>query len=194
VLSSIDAEGKARILRFLSHARLLTPLRRDHRLGRAILDGQGSYEEDRVQGVPVVRLHQSLRGQDLAGTDLRGIDFNGADLRGANLEGADLSEANLAGADLSGALLEGARLERTLFFYGAAENATPREPGVSPDFVSGRGTGAVVENVNLTGVRLLDPENRLYLAAWSGKRSRQTLPGGCKGLPDRLPLPREGVL
>ncbi|MEB3264977.1 MAG: pentapeptide repeat-containing protein [Synechococcus sp.] len=194
VLSSIDSEGKARILRFLSHARLLTPLRRDNRLGRAILDGQGSYEEDRIQGVPVIRLHQSLRGQDLAGTDLRGIDFNGADLRGTNLEATDLSEANLAGADLSGARLEGARLERTRFFYGTPENASPRQPGVPPDFASGRGTGAVVENVNLTAVRLLDPEARHYLAAWSGKRSRQTLPGGCKGLPDRLHGRLEGGL
>ncbi|CAK6688556.1 pentapeptide repeat-containing protein [Synechococcus sp. CBW1107] len=191
VLSSIDADGKARILRFLSHARLLTPLRRDHRLGRAILDGQGSYEEDRVAGVPVIQLYQSLRGQDLAGTDLRGIDFNGADLRGTNLEATDLSDANLAGADLGGACLEGARLERTRFFYGPLESATPRQIGLSPDFLSGRGTGALVENINLTGVRLLDPEARHYLAAWSGKRSRQTLPGGCKGLPDRLALRAE---
>lgn len=62
VFGSIDAEGKAKILRFLAHARLLTPLRRDQRLGRAILDGEGNYEVDRLDGVPVIRLHQMLRG------------------------------------------------------------------------------------------------------------------------------------
>ncbi|MFM7312083.1 MAG: low-complexity protein, partial [Cyanobium sp.] len=71
VFGSIDTEGRARVLRFLSHARLLTPLRRDHRLGRAILDGNGSYEEDRSSGVPVIQLHAILKGVDLAGTDLR---------------------------------------------------------------------------------------------------------------------------
>jgi hypothetical protein len=57
---------------------------------------------------------------------------------------------------------------------------------MEPDHVGGAGTGAQVENVNLSGVRQLDPDNRAYLAAWSGARSRQTLPGGCKGLPNQL--------
>lgn len=72
VFGSIDKDGRSRILRFLSHARLLTPLRRDNRLGRAILDGNGSYEEDRLGGVPVIQLHLILKGIDLSGTDLRG--------------------------------------------------------------------------------------------------------------------------
>jgi hypothetical protein len=186
VLSSIDGDGKARILRFLSHARLLTPLRRDQRLGRAILDGEGSYEEDRHRGVPVIRLQAMLRGADLAGTDLRGIDFNGADLSGADFSGADLGEANLAATNLGGANLQGASLASTRFFYGDALVATPWRAQESPDPDTGVGTGALVENVNLTGVRQLDPGNRAYLAAWSGHRSRQTLPGGCKGLPNRL--------
>jgi uncharacterized protein YjbI with pentapeptide repeats len=186
VLSSIDGDGKARILRFLSHARLLTPLRRDQRLGRAILDGEGSYEEDRQRGVPVIRLQAMLRGADLAGTDLRGIDFNGADLGGADFTGADLAEANLAAANLGGANLQGACLKAARLFYGEALLATPAHPQQPPDHVSGVGTGAVVENANLTGVRQLDPASRTYLAAWSGVRSRQTLPGGCKGLPNRL--------
>ncbi|MDM7952848.1 MAG: pentapeptide repeat-containing protein [Cyanobium sp. CZS 25K] len=186
VLSSIDGDGKARILRFLSHARLLTPLRRDQRLGRAILDGEGSYEEDRLRGVPVIRLQRMLKGADLAGTDLRGIDFNGADLSGADLSGADLAEANLAAVDLGGANLQGACLQATRFFYGDALVATPRQVQRPADLDSGAGTGALVENVNLTRVRQLDPANRAYLAAWCGVRSRQTLPGGCKGLPSRL--------
>ncbi|MCP9929301.1 pentapeptide repeat-containing protein [Cyanobium sp. AMD-g] len=186
VLSSIDGDGKARILRFLSHARLLTPLRRDQRLGRAILDGEGSYEEDRPKGVPVIRLQSMLRGADLAGTDLRAIDFNGADLSGADLSGADLAEANLAAVNLGGANLQGACLQATRFFYGDALLATPHQAQMEPDHTAGIGTGAQVENVNLSGVRQLDPDNRAYLAAWSGARSRLTLPGGCKGLPNRL--------
>ena len=186
VLSSIDGDGKARILRFLSHARLLTPLRRDQRLGRAILDGEGSYEEDRLRGVPVIRLQSMLRGADLAGTDLRDIDFNAADLCGADLSGAELSGANLAAANLGGANLQGACLKSTRLFYGDALAATPRHPDEPPELASGVGTGALVENANLTGLRQLDPANRAYLAAWSGARSRQTLPGGCKGLPNRL--------
>ncbi|MBW4529417.1 MAG: pentapeptide repeat-containing protein [Aphanothece saxicola GSE-SYN-MK-01-06B] len=186
VLSSIDGDGKARILRFLSHARLLTPLRRDQRLGRAILDGEGSYEEDRLRGVPVIRLQSMLRGADLTGTDLRAIDFNGADLSGADLSGADLAEANLAAVNLGGANLQGACLQATRFFYGDALVATPHQALVEPDHSAGIGTGAQVENINLSGVRQLDPDNRAYLAAWSGARSRLTLPGGCKGLPNRL--------
>ncbi|MFS8120040.1 MAG: pentapeptide repeat-containing protein, partial [Microcoleus sp.] len=41
IMSSVDAEGKAKILRFLSQSRLVTPLKRDRLLGRAILDGDG---------------------------------------------------------------------------------------------------------------------------------------------------------
>ena len=190
VFGSIDKEGRSRVLRFLSHAKLLTPLRRDNRLGRPILDGQGSYEEDRLRGVPVVQLHAILRGVDLSGTDLRGVDFNGADLRGADLAGCDLSGANLAGANLAGANLEQARLEGCRFFYGRAQTASPCRPGVSPDPQSGSGSGAVVENANFSGVQRLDPQTHHYLASWSGNRSRGTLPGGCKGITSQLEPPR----
>ncbi|MCP9916270.1 pentapeptide repeat-containing protein [Cyanobium sp. ATX 6F1] len=186
VFGSIDAEGKAKILRFLAHARLLTPLRRDQRLGRAILDGEGNYEVDRLDGVPVIRLHQMLRGVDLSGVDLRGVDFNGADLGGSNLRGSDLADANLAGVNLSGADLDGARLERTRFFYGTAEAASPADPRTPPDFESGVGTGAIVENANLSDLRQLDSEDRFYLGAWGGSRSRQSLPGSIKGIPSKL--------
>jgi hypothetical protein len=186
VLSSIEAEGKAKVLRFLSHARLLTPLRRDQRLGRAILDGEGHYEEDRFAGTPVIRLHQILRGASLAGCDLRGVDFNGADLRGADLSGADLRDSILAGANLGGANLSGAWLEGARFFWGRPQTATPQRAGHPPDPRSGAGSGAVVENVNLTGVRQLDPQAHYYLACWSGERSRSTLPGGARGIADQL--------
>ena len=189
VLSSIESDGKARVLRFLSHARLLTPLRRDLRLGRAILDGDGNYEEDRFGGVPVIRLHQILRGANLSGCDLRGLDFNGADLRGTDLSQADLREANLAGANLAGANLSGARLDGARFFWGRAQTASPQRPGLPPDPRSGAGTGAVVENANLSGARQLDPQSHFYLASWCGSRSRTTLPGGPKGIANQLERP-----
>ncbi|MGB7563399.1 MAG: pentapeptide repeat-containing protein [Prochlorococcaceae cyanobacterium] len=186
VFGSIDAEGKAKVLRFLAHARLLTPLRRDNRLGRAILDGQGNYELDRLDGVPVIRLQQMLRGVDLSGVDLRGVDFNAADLGGSNLRGSDLADANLAGVNLSGTDLDGARLERTRFFYGTAETATPADPRTPADFESGAGTGAIVENANLSDLRQLDAQARFYLASWGGSRSRQSLAGSCKAIPSKL--------
>ncbi|MFM7635124.1 MAG: pentapeptide repeat-containing protein [Cyanobacteriota bacterium] len=189
VLGSIDANGKAKVLRFLSHASLLTPLRRDARLGRAILDGQGGYAADRLEGVPVVRLHQMLVGADLSGTDLRGVDFNAADLRGCRFEQADLGGANLAGCNLSGANFSGARLEGAVLFLGRPESCSPAWPGTRPDLASGAHTGAIVENSDFTEVRQLSPEARAYCAAWSGKRSRRTIPGGTKGLPNQLELP-----
>ena len=186
VFGSIDKDGKARVLRFLSHAKLLTPLKRDYRLGRAILDGEGSYEEDRAAGVPVIRLQQLLKGVDLSGTDLRGVDFNGADLRGADLSFCDLTGANLAGTNMAGANLEQARLEDCRLFYGRPQTATPRLGSAAFDLTTGAGTGAVVENVNLSSTRLLDPQSHHYLATWSGPRSRSTLPGGTKGVPSQL--------
>ena len=186
VFGSIDKDGRARILRFLSHARLLTPLRRDNRLGRAILDGNGSYEEDRLGGVPVVRLHQILKGVDLSGTDLRGVDFNGADMSGIDLSHADLSGANLAGCNLAGANLERALLDGARLFYGRSQTATPRLLQGRLDLTSGAGSWAVVENANFSGVQRLDAATHQYLAAWSGARSRLTIPGGCKGIPSQL--------
>ena len=53
IMSSVDAEGKAKILRFLSQSRLVTPLKRDRLLGRPILDGDGGYAEDRDHGIRV---------------------------------------------------------------------------------------------------------------------------------------------
>ena len=47
----------------------------------------------------------------------------------------------------------------------------------------------MVENVNLSGVRQLDPQAHFYLASWSGARSRATLPGGSKGIANQLERP-----
>ena len=48
ILSSVDSSGKAKILRFLSQSRLLTPIQRDRFLGRPIFDGEGGYAEDQI--------------------------------------------------------------------------------------------------------------------------------------------------
>ena len=189
VLGSIDAGGKAKVLRFLSHACLLTPLRRDNRLGRAILDGDGGYETDRINGIPVVRLNQILVGADLSDTDLRGVDFNGADLRGCNFRDADLGGANLACCNLSGANLSGARLDGAVLFIGPVDSCTPAWPGTRPDLETGTNTGAIVENTDFSDVLYLSAEVRTYCAAWSGTRSRRTIPGGSKGLPNLLDNP-----
>lgn len=186
VLSSIDAQGKARVLRFLSHALLLSPLRRDARLGRAILDGHGSYEVDWKEGVPVVQLHSMLRGADLSRCDLRGVDLHGADLRGVDFSGADLSDANLAGADLTGATLDRCCLDGTRLFFGRPQTASPNQPGRPSDLVTGGGSGAIVLDASFRAVRRLDPQQHYYLASWSGARGRGTLPGGCRGIANQL--------
>ncbi|AZB71819.1 pentapeptide repeat-containing protein [Synechococcus elongatus] len=186
VLSSVDGQGKAKILRFLSHARLLTPLKRDHRLGRAILDGSGGYAEDRIEGIPVIQLLAMLAGSNLQATDLRSIDFNRADLQSADLQEADLSQANLAGCNLTGSRLSEANLAQTRWFYGHWETATPAQPNLTPDYETGIGTGAIVEDVDFSEVQALSPEARYYCCSWCGSRSRSTIPGGCKGIPNRL--------
>lgn len=80
ILSSVDAEGQAKIIRFLSQSRLLTPLQRDRVLGRAILDGSGGYAEDRAQGLRVINLGVMLAGANLQQTDLRWTDLSDANL------------------------------------------------------------------------------------------------------------------
>lgn len=189
VLSSIDSLGKARVLRFLSHALLLSPLRRDARLGRAILDGQGSYEVDWQDGVPVVQLHSMLRGADLSRCDLRGVDLHGADLRGVDFSGADLSDANLAGADLTGATFDRCCLDGTRLFFGRPQTASPRLQGRTRDLVTGAGSGAIVLEASFRGVRRLDPQQHYYLASWCGSRGRATLPGGCRGIANQQETP-----
>ncbi|HEY9703658.1 MAG TPA: pentapeptide repeat-containing protein, partial [Allocoleopsis sp.] len=121
LLASVDAEGKAKVLRFLSQSKLLTPLKRDRRLGRAILNGEGGYEEDREDGVRVIDLGVMLAGANLSGTDLRWTELSDANLVKADLTNADLVKANLARAILYEADLSGADLKGVRFFYGNVE-------------------------------------------------------------------------
>ena len=186
IIRSVSAEGKAKILRFLSQSRLITPLKRDRHLGRPILDGNGSYEEDRVRGIRVIDLGAMLAGADLATTDLRRTDLSEANLVRGNLIGCNLVGSNLSRSILYEANLSQANLRNVKLFYGSVDTATPRTRSQFPDYQTGQNTGAVVENVDFTGVQNLSEENRQYCCAWCGSKSRKTIPGGCEGIPNHL--------
>jgi uncharacterized protein YjbI with pentapeptide repeats len=187
LLGSIDPAGKAKVLRFLSQSKLLSPLRRDRRLGRAILDGDGGYEEDRLYGVRVIDLGVMLAGADLTQTDLRWTDVSDANLIRANLSGCDLVKANFSRTILYEANLNGADVKGTRFFYGTAELASPRSRNETPNYTTGEFTGAVVENTDFTNVQEMSEEQRKYCCNWCGDSSRRTIPGGCEGIPSKLP-------
>jgi uncharacterized protein YjbI with pentapeptide repeats len=191
LLSSIDAPGKAKVLRFLSQSKLITPLQRDRRLGRPMLNGDGGYAEDRVYGVRVIDLGVMLAGADLAATDLRWTDLSEANLVRANLSNCDLVKSNLSRTILYEAKLAGADLKGTRFHYGSVETATPRSRINPPDYETGANTGAVVEDADFTNVQSMSDEQRYYCCAWGGDATRNTIPGGCAGIPNRLELARQ---
>jgi uncharacterized protein YjbI with pentapeptide repeats len=186
ILSSVDSGGKAKIIRFLSRARLLSPLKRDQRLGRAILDGTGGYEEDRIYGVRVIDLGVMLAGADLSNTDLRWTDLSETNLIRANLSSCDLVRTNLSGTIICQASLRGADLNGTRFFYGKAETASPRSKTELPDYRTGAYTGAVVENADFTDAVHMSQEQREYCCSWGGAKTRSSIPGGCEGMPNKL--------
>ncbi|MBE9011258.1 pentapeptide repeat-containing protein [Pseudanabaenaceae cyanobacterium LEGE 13415] len=186
ILGSVDGSGKAKIIRFLSRAKLLSPLKRDSRLGRAILNGTGGYAEDRANGIRVIDLGIMLAAADLSGTDLRWTDLSEANLIRANLTNCDLVKTNFSRTVLCGASLQGADLSGTRFFYGKAETASPRSRTEPPNFRTGAYTGAVVENADFTGAEDMSEEQRYYCCAWGGAKTRGTIPGGCEGIPNKL--------
>jgi uncharacterized protein YjbI with pentapeptide repeats len=186
ILSSVDKTGKAKIIRFLSQSRLLTPLKRDNRLGRAILDGTGGYAEDRPYGTRVVDLGVMLAGADLSGQDLRWSDLSDANLVRTNLSRSDLIKANLARTVLYEANLMDADLKGAQLFYGSPETATPRTRTGIPNYERGENTGVVIERANLSGIRRISDEQRYYLCAWCGEKGRDRIPGGCEGIPNKL--------
>ncbi len=186
ILSSVDAGGKAKVLRFLSRSKLLTPLARDQRLGRPILDGLGGYAEDRLNGTRVIDLGVMLAASDINSTDLRWLDMSEANLIRANLTDCDLVRTNFARAILCDANLTNTDIMGVRFFYGDLETATPRTRQDRPNYASGEFTGAVVEGVDLTNVQRLSEIQRCYCCAWGGSKTRGTVPGGCEGVPNRL--------
>jgi len=103
-------------------------------------------------------------------------DLSYGDLVKANVSRTILYEANLRVADIKGMRL----------FYRSLENATPRSRTVPPNYDSGEHTGAVVENVNFTGVKNMSEEQRHYCCRWCGEKSRATIPGGCGDIANLL--------
>ncbi len=186
ILKSVDGPGKAKIIRFLSQSRLLTPLKRDRHLGRPILDGQGGYAEDRQEGIRVIDLGVMLAGADLSGTDLRWSDLSEANFVQSRFDGCEFYGANLSRSIFYEASLVNADLRNTRLFYGSVETATPRRRGKTGNYETGEGTGAVIEKANFTGVQGLSESQRYYCCAWCGEEARKTIPGGCEGIPNRL--------
>lgn len=186
ILTGLDQEGKAKVIRFLSSAKLLTPLKRDRRLGRPIFDGLGGYEEDIEYGVRVIELGSMLANSSLHHTDLRNTDLTDANLVNADLEGCDLTRANLSRSILYGATLRKVDLSRARLFYGTAKTASPRDRIHPPNYSTGAYTGVVIENSDLSEVKNLSEEQRVYCCSWGGTATRATVPGGCDGIPDRL--------
>ncbi|NHC35603.1 pentapeptide repeat-containing protein [Scytonema millei VB511283] len=186
IFSSVDASGKAKIIRFLSQSKLLTPLQRDFRLGRAILNGEGGYSEDRNYGIRVIDLGVMLARADLSNTDLRWTDLSEANLIAVNLNNCDLVKANLSRTILYEAQLVGADLKSTRLFYGDAQTTTPRSRNIAPNYNTGEQTGAVIENADFTDAQRMSESLRYYCCAWGGEKTRATIPGGCEGIPNKL--------
>ncbi|MGB3294239.1 MAG: pentapeptide repeat-containing protein [Phormidesmis sp.] len=186
ILSSVDASGKAKVLRFLSRSKLLTPLARDQRLGRPILDGQGGYAEDRLNGTRVIDLGVMLAASSLANSDLRWLDLSEANLIRADLTDCDLVRTNLARAILCDANFTNTDIMGVRFFYGDPQTATPRTRQDSPDYATGEFTGAVVEGADFTNVQRLSEVQRGYCCVWGGSKTRATIPGGCDDFSNRL--------
>jgi uncharacterized protein YjbI with pentapeptide repeats len=186
IMGSVDSSGKAKILRFLSQSGLLTPLMRDSHLGRAILDGSGGYAEDREYGVRVIDLGVMLAGADIGDQDLRWTDLSEANMVRANLKNCDLVKANLSRTVLYEVNLAGSDLKGTRIFYGSVETATPRSRSTIPNYETGESTGAVVEKADLSNVKRISEEQRYYLCSWGGEKTRETIPGGCEDIPNKL--------
>lgn len=186
ILSSVDEVGTAKILRFLSQSKLLTPLMRDSRLGRPMLDGSGGYAEDRAYGVRVINLGVMLAGAKLSGQDLRWTDLSEANMVRADLSWCDLVKANLSRTVLYDANLKGSNLKETRLFYGSVETASPRSRSFPPNYKTGAYTGVVLENCNLAAIQNLTEEQRYYCCAWGGERTRATILGGCYEIPNKL--------
>lgn len=186
ILSSVDSAGKAKVLRFLSRSKLLTPLARDRRLGRPILDGSGGYAEDRLEGTRVIDVGVMLAASNMANNDLRWVDLSDTNLIRADLSGCNLVRANFARTILCDANLARVDMMGARFFYGTLETASPRSKTDIPNYETGAFTGAVVEGANFSLVQRMSETQRCYCCAWGGNKTRATIPGGCGDIPNLL--------
>ena len=121
----------------------------------------------------------------MASTDLRWTELSEANLVRANLSKCDLVKANLSRAILYDANLARADMRAAILFYGSAETASPRSRTEFANYQTGEHTGAVVERADFTAVKRLSEEQRYYCCAWCGSKSRETIPGGCEGIPNK---------
>lgn len=75
---------------------------------------------------------------------------------------------------------------------GPASSTAPWKPpapaiaSFPPNYNTGAHTGAVIENADFTNVWGLSEEQRYYCCAWGGSLTRETIPGGCAGIPNKL--------
>ncbi|MGL5805353.1 MAG: pentapeptide repeat-containing protein, partial [Xenococcaceae cyanobacterium] len=72
------------------------------------------------------------------------------------------------------------------FFYGSSETASPRSRSATPNYTTGEYTGAVLEKADFSNVKRLSEEQRCYICAWGGEKTRDTVPGGCGDIPNKL--------
>ncbi len=82
------------------------------------------------------------------------------------------------------------KIWRSRYFEGSAakvESASPRSRNEIPNHTTGEFTGAVIENADFTNVQEMSEDQRKYCCAWCGEASRQTIPGGCEGIPSKVP-------
>jgi uncharacterized protein YjbI with pentapeptide repeats len=164
VLSRLDGDRKARMVRFLNEARLIDP--------------------DDV----VLALHKAdLKGINLSQTELFGAAMIGADLRKADLREAvfyscDFSKADLSGADLSGAKLWGKTKVTAQYDEGEViERTRPKLVGASlrgadlsgADLSGADLSGASLSSVNLTHANVT--EKRILLCS-SSRSTHQRRP------------------
>ncbi len=113
-----------------------------------------------------------LSQADLSGANLHNADFRATRLTGANLSNAQLENANLRNADLSladlrGATLAGADLQGVIFL-------SPK-PAQSDQFIktpSSSSPSALVEGVDFTNAKNLDPKQLAYICTQGGRHPR----------------------
>ena len=113
-----------------------------------------------------------LSQADLSGANLRNADFRatrltGANLRNAQLENINLRHADLSQADLRGATLAGADMQGVIFVIS--------KPTQSDQFIKTPSSGlrsALVEGVDFTNAKNLDPRQLAYICTQGGRHPR----------------------
>ena len=157
----------------------MSPLKRDRRLGRAIFDGLGGYEEDLEYGVRVIDLLGMLAQTDLSATDLRRTELSEGNLVQTNLQHCDLGRANLSRCILYGANFSQDRSNPdSVLFWDRAEVASPRDR-IQSSQTTELGCRQVLwlKNADFSRATGLSEEQRYYCCAWGGEQNQSHDPG-----------------